>query len=236
MALLLALGAALILPACCMQQAEPRWLLRSLPGSYPEIVYFVPTDFPGIALTIDDGIDPKTTPAILEELREHGVTATFFLLSESIEGNETLLRRILDEGHEIGHHMARDEVTVDLPPDELRRRFNSAAAELERFATITWFRPGSGRYNEDILALSREHGYRIALASIPPLDTVLANPGRMASMITRMVEPGSVVVLHDRGERGRRTLETLRILLPELAGRGYTTMSLGKLDEKARQD
>ena len=234
--LLLALALAFVLPAGCTQQAEPRWLIRSLPGSYPEIVYFVPTDFQGIALTIDDGVDPKTTPAILDELAAHDVTATFFILSESVEGNEPLVRRIIEEGHEIGHHMTRDVVTIDLPPEDLRERFDGAADELERFAPVTWFRPGSGRYNEDVLELTRKRGYRIALASTPPLDTVLESPERMAALIRRMVEPGSIVVLHDRGERGRRTLETLKIVLPALSERGYSVMSLGRLDATAHRD
>ena len=230
--IILALAALFVLPSCCTQHGEPRWLIRGLPGSYPEIVYFVPTDYHGVALTIDDGVDPDTTPAILDALRTHGGTATFFLLSDTIEGNEALVRRILDEGHEIGHHMTRDEVTVDLSGDELREKFNRAADNLERFSAVTWFRPGSGRYNEDILALTRKRGYRIALASTPPLDTVLDDPERMAGLIIRMVEPGSVIVLHDRGDRGVRTLETLKLMLPVLADRRYAVSTLSELDAK----
>jgi peptidoglycan/xylan/chitin deacetylase (PgdA/CDA1 family) len=217
----------------CAHEAEPRWLVKALPGSYPEVVYFVPTEQPSIALTIDDGLDAETTPAILDVLRAHQVSATFFLLSDSLPGNESLVRRILAEGHEIGHHMTRDEVTVSLPPEELRRKFNRAADSLEAVAPITWFRPGSARYNDQVLQLTRDRGYRIALASVMPLDTMIENPQRMATYINWMVEPGSVVILHDRGERGLRTIETLEILLPILQDRGISVMSLGQLDAQA---
>ena len=50
--LVLALVGALV---GCSHQAEPRWLVRALPGDYPNVVYFVPTDEKAIALTIDDG-------------------------------------------------------------------------------------------------------------------------------------------------------------------------------------
>jgi peptidoglycan/xylan/chitin deacetylase (PgdA/CDA1 family) len=217
----------------CAKEAEPRWIIEALPGSYPEIVYFVPTEQRSIALTIDDGLDSQTTPAILDVLETNQVTATFFLVSNSLAGNESLVRRILEDGHEIGHHMTRDEVTVSLPPDELRRKFNRAADALEAVAPITWFRPGSGRYNDQVLQLTRDRGYRIALASIMPLDTMIENPQRMASYINWMVEPGSVVVLHDKGERGLRTAETLEILLPILQDRDISVMSLGQLDAQA---
>jgi peptidoglycan/xylan/chitin deacetylase (PgdA/CDA1 family) len=221
------------LPACCTRHAEPRWLLRSLPGEYPEIVYYVPTEFPAVALTIDDGVDPETTPAILDVLRAHDATATFFLISDSIPGNEALVQRILREGHEIGHHMTADEVTVNLDADELSRKFNRAADTLERFAPVAWFRPGSGRFNDEVLQLTRARGYRIALASTPPLDTVFRDADFMAATVNWMLEAGSVVVLHDRGERGRRTIATLDILLPEIEGRGYSAVSLSQLDAHA---
>ncbi len=219
--------------AGCASEAEPRWLIDALPGSYPEIVYFVPTEQRSIALTIDDGVDAQTTPAILDVLEANRVTATFFLVSDSLPGNESLVRRILADGHEIGHHMTRDEVTVSLPPEELRRKFNRAADSLEAVAPITWFRPGSARYNDQVLQLTRDRGYRIALASVMPLDTMIKNPQRMATYINWMVEPGSVVILHDRGERGLRTIETLEILLPILQDRGIPVISLGQLDAQA---
>ena len=49
--------------AGCTHHAEPRWLVRALPGAYPEVVYFVPTEEKAIALTIDDGLDPEATVA-----------------------------------------------------------------------------------------------------------------------------------------------------------------------------
>ncbi|MFV2090124.1 MAG: polysaccharide deacetylase family protein [Pseudomonadales bacterium] len=219
----------------CTREAEPRWLIKALPGSYPEVVYFVPTRQRSIALTIDDGLDAATTPAILDVLQSHQVTATFFLVSNSLPGNESLVRRMLAEGHEIGHHMTRDRVTVSLPSDELASRFTEAADALEAFAPITWFRPGSARYNDQLLQLTRDRGYRIALASVAPLDTLIENPQRVATYINWMVEPGSVVVLHDVDARGRRTAQTLEILLPMLQDRGYAVMSLGRLDAQAGQ-
>lgn len=228
MALCAALASLLILG--CTRHAEPRWLVRALPGSYPEVVYFVPTTERAIALTIDDGLDPETTPAILEVLDTHDATATFFLVSNSLDGNEALIRRILAAGHEIGHHMTEDEVTVRLDDDELAAKFNEAADALESAATIRWFRPGSGRYNDQVLALTRARGYRLAMASVAPLDTLISYPHAMATFINWMVEPGSVVVLHDVAARGRRTAATLDRLLPILHDRGFRVVSLSELD------
>lgn len=226
--LLLAAGTA-----GCSRQAEPRWLVRALPGSYPGVVYFVPTGLCAVALTIDDGPDPATTPAILDVLQAHDVTATFFLLSDAVPANDALIRRMLREGHEIGNHMTADEVTVDLDDAELERKFQRAAGVLGRYTDVQWFRAGSGFYDDRVLSLTRAHGYRIAMASVFPIDTLVADPARVAAFDAAMVQAGSVIVLHDRGERGERTVRTLELLLPRLAGRGYQVMSLGALERAA---
>ena len=228
--------AAVLALAACSRHAEPRWLVRALPGSYPEIVYFVPTALCAIGLTIDDGPDPDTTPAILDALARHGATATFFLLGDSVAGNESLVRRMLSDGHELGHHMTEDEVTVRLSDAELERKFLSAADVLEGFGPVQWFRAGSARYDDRVLALTRSRGYRIAMASVFPVDTLIDEPARVANFDAAMVQPGSIIVLHDRGERGQRTVQTLDLLLPRLAARGYQVSSIGALEAASRAD
>jgi peptidoglycan-N-acetylglucosamine deacetylase len=57
-----------------------------------------------IALTFDDGPDRRTTPLILDTLREHDLKATFFVLGRQVKKNPGLLRRIVREGHTIGNH------------------------------------------------------------------------------------------------------------------------------------
>ena len=57
-----------------------------------------------IALTFDDGPSPQTTAALLDGLKERGAHATFFLIGEQIAGNEDLVRRMKDEGHQVGGH------------------------------------------------------------------------------------------------------------------------------------
>ena len=57
-----------------------------------------------IALTFDDGPSPQTTATLLDGLKERGAHATFFLIGEQIAGNEDPVRRMKDEGHQVGGH------------------------------------------------------------------------------------------------------------------------------------
>ena len=182
-----------------------------------------------VALTLDDGPDRETTDEILSVLAEHGARATFFLISERVAGNESLVSRIVDAGHELGNHMTKDEPSIDLTPAEFERALREADAALSRFAPLHWMRPGSGWYDETMVSIARSHGYRIALASIYPYDATIPFPVFSTWHILRNVRPGAIIALHDGGERGRRTAAVLRDVLPALKARGYRAVTLSEL-------
>jgi peptidoglycan/xylan/chitin deacetylase (PgdA/CDA1 family) len=73
-----------------------------------------------IALTFDDGPDPRITPLILDTLREHHIKATFFVVGRRVEENPDLLRRIVDEGHTIGNHTYAHADMSYLSPEQMR--------------------------------------------------------------------------------------------------------------------
>lgn len=56
------------------------------------------------ALTFDDGPDAAWTPKVLDILRDEGVRATFFALGAKASDNPDIVRRIVDEGHDLGNH------------------------------------------------------------------------------------------------------------------------------------
>src|SRR6478609_12102310 len=62
------------------------------------------TDHPVLALTYDDGPARGHTPGVLDALGEAGVAGTFFVLSDHVQRSPELVRRMVDEGHEVGLH------------------------------------------------------------------------------------------------------------------------------------
>lgn len=56
-------------------------------------------------LTFDDGVDPNSTPLLLDTLKKLGVPATFFMVGQSFtEKNKPLLERTMAEGHALAFH------------------------------------------------------------------------------------------------------------------------------------
>jgi peptidoglycan-N-acetylglucosamine deacetylase len=78
-----------------------------------------------LALTFDDGPDPRWTPAILDALRAAGARATFFVLGERARRHPDVVRRTAGEGHAVAVHADRHRRHTDLTAEE-------GAADLDR--------------------------------------------------------------------------------------------------------
>ncbi len=212
----------------------PHWIVTLLRKQVPNVLYSVDTDQPVVALTIDDGPDTPSTSKILNVLKQHNAQATFFLLSSRIPGNESLIKRTLTEGHEIGNHLTIDYPSILFPPHKFEQQLLEADKILSNYSTLRWFRPGSGWFNQTMLATIDKHNYRMALGSVYPFDPQIPSSWFSTHYILHNVKPGSIIILHDRGGRGERTVKTLSVVLPELQRRGYQVVTLSELvNEKA---
>jgi peptidoglycan/xylan/chitin deacetylase (PgdA/CDA1 family) len=207
----------------------PRWLVPRIAARSPRCLYTVPTRERVVALTLDDGPDAAHTRALLDVLREHDARATFFLISSRVAGNEPLVEALVSEGHEIGNHLTRDEASIRLPPDAFAAAAEEAGRVLGEFGPVRWLRPASGFYDGEMLDAIARAGYRCALGSIYPYDPHLPWPDLSAGYVLANARPGAVIVLHEGGDRSRRTIETLRRVLPTLRARGYRVVTLSEL-------
>jgi peptidoglycan/xylan/chitin deacetylase (PgdA/CDA1 family) len=227
-----ALGAGL-LGAGVLVCGPPADVLDWIAARHPGCLYRVPLQARLVALTLDDGPDAATTPRILAELRRHEARATFFLITERVRGQEPLLRQLVAEGHELGNHFTQDRPSIRLSPNQFAQDLAQAHEVLAHYGSVRWARPGSGWYSQAMIATMARQGYRCALGSVYPYDATIASPRFASWHILRNVRPGAIIVMHDGGARGDRTVEVLRIVLPELHRRGYRVVSLSDLASAA---
>ena len=57
-----------------------------------------------VAISFDDGPDPKWTPKILDILKQKNVKGAFMMIGAEAQENIGLMQRVQREGHEIGNH------------------------------------------------------------------------------------------------------------------------------------
>jgi peptidoglycan-N-acetylglucosamine deacetylase len=137
--------------------------------------------------------------------------------------------KIVAEKHELGNHLTEDKPSIKLSPQEFEANLLEAHTVISKFTNPRWMRPASGWYNNTMLETARKYGYRVALGSLFPFDTHIHSSWFAARHILLNVRPGSIIVLHDCGSRGRRTAETLEMILPKLCSKGYSVVTLSEL-------
>ncbi len=191
-----------------------------------------------VAITFDDGPDPEWTPRILEILKAANVKAAFFLVGVNAEHYPNLVRRIVNEGHEIGNHTYYHPNLADCWPEHVRLELNATQLLLESITgrATTLFRPpyaadtSPSRLSELMpLQIAQDMNYLAVLENIDPQDW--AKPG--ADIIVRRIKQqrrdGSIILLHDGGGNRAQTVEALPEILDWLHRRGDTVVPLSTL-------
>lgn len=192
------------------------------------VLYSVETGQSRLSLTIDDGPSVATLE-ILDVLEEHHVRATFFLIGEHVQEFPELARTIVERGHEVAHHMMADRPSIKMSAQDFVAEFTQMDSILQTLGGARLFRPGSGWYNERMIRVAEQFGYRVVLGSVYPFDAQMPYASLASWYVTENAEPGSIVILHDGAERGRRTAEVLRKVLPEFKRRGLQVVRLSDL-------
>jgi peptidoglycan-N-acetylglucosamine deacetylase len=188
-----------------------------------------------IALTFDDGPHPYGTPAILDVLAEHQVSATFFLIAEALERHPDLGRRIADDGHEIAVHGWNHRPLPAVSPWSTLaaiRRARDVIAEIT-CATPRWFRPPYGVATGVALAAAARCDLRPVWWTRWGRDwSAKATPQRVAvavvgnAVLGNASAGGETVLLHDSDSYGtagswRVTAAALPLILARCAAHGW---------------
>ncbi|WP_328782353.1 glycosyltransferase [Streptomyces canus] len=183
-----------------------------------------------LVLTFDDGPDPTWTPKVLDVLEKHHAHAVFFVTGTMASRYPDLVKRIVDEGHEIGLHT-----------------FNHPDLSFQSKKRIDW------ELSQNQLALAGAAGIRTSLFRPPyssfadamddkswPVTEYIGTRGYITvvnntdsedwrkpgvQQILRNATPkngkGAIVLMHDSGGDRHQTVQALDRFLPDMHDKGY---------------
>jgi peptidoglycan/xylan/chitin deacetylase (PgdA/CDA1 family) len=178
-----------------------------------------PADARGIVLTFDDGPDPVHTRKVLDVLDAHDAKATFFVIGKKVERHPEVVTEILERGHEVGvHGYEHDRLFSLRGPRQVRRDLERAVKAIEKVTKTrpTLFRPPVGHTNPTIARIADQLDLTIVGWSVAGYDGIAgADPKKVAARITRRLDDGDLVLLHDAAERATHE-PTAAKALPEI--------------------
>ena len=197
-----------------------------------------------VALTFDDGPDPRWTPKILSILKEKNAKATFFVIGRNMEDYPELVEREVDEGQLVGSHTYTHPNLADEPASAVPLEFNLTQRLFQTVTgrTLRFFRPpylgdASPSTAAELapLLIAQKMGYVTVGLRIDPDDWNRPDADLIVSRtLSRLADPnpetgGQVVLLHDSGGNRSRTIAALPHLIDALRAQGYQLVTVADL-------
>lgn len=213
---------------------------------YGRTICRVPDAGKAIALTFDDGPNPRCTPQLLDMLARRGAAATFMLIGRWAEREPGLVRELRDAGHAIGNHTythprlahrTRSQVRGELWRG--REAIESAGVELSAIEGKALMRPPYGRRRPGTLRAIRREGYVPVMWSVTCYDwRRAATPAKLVRRAGR-ARAGDIVLLHDGASRepaGDRSVSLAAAdeIVARLTEDGYRFVTIPELVTKGR--
>ena len=188
-----------------------------------------------IALTFDDGPHPKWTPEILDILEDFDIRATFFVIGKNLDLYPDIVKRITEEGHEIGNHsyshIYLDRCKNSVLPKELDKVNTMIKERYNRDISVV--RPPGGLYNDNLENYAKSIGMNIVLWSVDTRDWDHTDPKQIIENVLNNTSSGDIILMHDFITGSSPTPEVLRSVIPTLLNRGFEFVTVSELIKTA---
>ena len=198
-------------------------------GYFMEVYCHGDESIPEVAITFDDGPDPEFTPSILDILKQHQTTATFFCIGEKINENPEILKRISAEGHLVGNHSFSHHVFFDFfTQNNMVREIRTTNRAVEKLIQkrMFFFRPPYG-VTTPVLNKAVKLSKVIPVGwSLRTLDTISRDPDKLIKKVKDNLREGDIILLHDTG---RVTAEALPGIIHNIREKGFKIVRVDEL-------
>jgi peptidoglycan/xylan/chitin deacetylase (PgdA/CDA1 family) len=189
-----------------------------------------------LALTFDDGPDPRYTPKLLDLLREKGIKATFFVIGKRADQYPEIVRRAWTEGHLIGNHTwSHPPLFCFLMPRRLRSEIERGSESILRSCGVRprFFRSPVGLRHPLLAPYLEALGLEYISWKIRTFDTLTGDSRILAQRILNKAASGDIILLHDHLPGGTDAmLEALPRVIDELRHRGFNFVLAGAREGK----
>lgn len=194
-------------------------------------LYRYPTDERIVALSFDDGPDPRYTLPIIKTLNDRGVKATFFVVGSQAEKHPDIISDMVRHGHEIGNHTwshpEMDIIQLNALISEVKDTNELISQHTGQ--QITYFRPPKGVLTSDAREELGRMGFITVLWAIGIENSSAKTPEQMAQRVLNRIKPGDIILLHDGRLDRSTTVKALPLLLDGLTQKGYRAVTVGDL-------
>ena len=185
-----------------------------------------------IYITFDAGYENGNTDRILDALKKHNAPATFFLVGNYLKTEPELVKRMVNEGHNVGNHtMSHPDMSKISDKEAFKKELQDLEAlykEIIGKDMPKLYRPPQGKFNIENLSMAKELGYKTFFWSLAYVDWIEGNQPTKSKAFSKLIpriHNGAIVLLHSTSSTNAEILDSL---LTKWEEAGY---SFGNINE-----
>ncbi|QDI93044.1 polysaccharide deacetylase family protein [Salicibibacter halophilus] len=214
--------------------------IMELQMQFPGVVFFQGDPASNqIALTFDDGPDPRFTEPILDTLQFHDVPATFFVMGARAETYPEFLERMDEEGHDVGNHTFWHPNLAEESVEQMEWEVEQTEEVVEDVIGYRprLFRPPYGNVTveqtERLAALDNV----VIGWSVDSMDWEQIPAGEIVENVLDHTGGGDIMLMHDGGDWTQeiQTPEALNDVITELQEQGYEFVTVSTMFDIPRE-
>lgn len=174
-------------------------------------IYRVDTDDKKIAITFDVAWSADNIDKILQILDKHNVKATFFLVGSWIDDNKESVKKIYDDGHEIGSHSNTHANFKEISKEDIVNELETTRNKIKEAtgSDTMLFRPPYGDTDNKSLKICEELGYKVVKWDLDSTDWKEIGANHVIERVVKDVRPGSIVLFHADVDNVENYLDTI---------------------------
>ncbi|MGE7272668.1 polysaccharide deacetylase family sporulation protein PdaB [Brevibacillus panacihumi] len=196
----------------------------------PHAIYKVDTKEKKIALTFDISWGETRAEPILDILKEKNVKASFFLSTSWAQRQQDTVKRIKEDGFEIGSHGHKHEFYTKYSDDEIRSQIRRADSILTEMTgkKPSLIRFPNGDIDKRVLTIANSLGYTVIQWDTDSQDWT--NPGTdvIVNNVLSKAHPGDIVLMH-ASDSSKETHLALPVIIDKLRKQGYEFVTVSEL-------
>jgi peptidoglycan/xylan/chitin deacetylase (PgdA/CDA1 family) len=187
---------------------------------FVDSLHRIPASGNSVIITFDDGPMPGHTEKVLAVLAEKKAKACFFLIGKNMEEHPGLVKQIIAEGHQVGHHSYSHVNTFPMwSTQKVKEDIAKAASILENITEQQnlRFRIPFGLSNPNIAKAIQQCNFQSIGWSLRTYDTMSKSKEQLVHTVLTKVKAGDIILLHDWGTY---TVEALPEIIDGVRGKG----------------
>lgn len=191
-------------------------------------IYNVDTEENKVALTINCAWNADDIDLILETLSKSQVKATFFMVGDWIEKFPDAVKKIYESGNEIANHSESHPHVNNLSYEKNVEEIAKCSERVKQITgkSTTLYRGPYGEYNDTVLKAAESLKHITIQWNIDSLDYKGLTGEQMWERISKKLEKGSIILMHNGTENTALSLETL---IKNIKERGYELVTVSDL-------